>query len=125
MKFAGYRVFGTGAGVWLCATEFDETELSDTSDWTEAWQNGEGQDDGFVINAAGALVRNICDRLLDTGKHYAHIEPNASEPDRVLRIDSVTALAGFLKDLPLDGRPESSAATKPGAPVREGPDIPL
>lgn len=41
VRFSGYWVVETRGKIEVTAGEFDETELSDHSDWKEAWQNGD------------------------------------------------------------------------------------
>jgi hypothetical protein len=39
MRFGGYWVSAERDNLEVAAGEFDDTDLSDHSDWTEAWQN--------------------------------------------------------------------------------------
>lgn len=39
MRFSGYWVSAVRGQIEVTAGELDDTELSDYSDWTEAWQN--------------------------------------------------------------------------------------
>ncbi|MGE8143273.1 hypothetical protein ACQKOE_14960 [Novosphingobium sp. NPDC080210] len=39
MRFGGYWVSAVQGKIEVTAGEFDDTELSDRSDWQEAWQN--------------------------------------------------------------------------------------
>ena len=49
MRFGGYWVSAGRDNLEVAAGEFDDTDLSDHSDWKEAWQNDDqGQPHGFL-----------------------------------------------------------------------------
>ena len=49
MRFPGYWVSENKGTIEVSATEFDDTDLSDHSDWKEAWQNEDPEyPHGFV-----------------------------------------------------------------------------
>jgi hypothetical protein len=49
VQFAGYWVGGAGNDIEVIGTIFDETDLSDTFNWQEAWQNEDpAEDHGYV-----------------------------------------------------------------------------
>ena len=45
MRFGGYWVSAERDNLEVVVGEFDDTDLSDHSDWTEAWQN---EDPGYA-----------------------------------------------------------------------------
>jgi hypothetical protein len=49
LRFGGYLVSAERDNLEVVAGEFDDTDLSDHSDWKEAWQNeDQGQPHGFL-----------------------------------------------------------------------------
>ena len=110
MQFPGYWVFGAGSKVWVTPEVFDDTEVSPESGWTEAHQNGESDGDGFICTVPEALLNNICDRILRKDPRFEEVEVSPNYKGEVIRIDSLEALAGFVRELDLQPvRPLKSA----------------
>jgi hypothetical protein len=62
MRFPGFWVANDGGPVRVSTYVFDDTELSDHSNWKEAWQNEDpGLPHGFVDPLAA--LQEICRRL--------------------------------------------------------------
>ncbi len=63
MKFDGYWVSKVDGTVSVIAGEFDETELTQESDWTEAMQNEEPTyPHGFIKPLA--MLHSVCQKLV-------------------------------------------------------------
>jgi hypothetical protein len=63
MKFDGYWVSKVDGTVSVIAGEFDETELTQASDWTEAMQNEEPTyPHGFIKPLA--MLHSVCEKLV-------------------------------------------------------------
>jgi hypothetical protein len=69
VQFAGYRVAGAVNDIEVVGTIFDETDLSDTSNWQEAWQNEDpAEDHGYVDPLS--MLQDVCRRI--AGELSAH-----------------------------------------------------
>jgi hypothetical protein len=103
MQFPGYQVFGAGDKVWLTPYVFDETELSDVSDFTQAWPNGEAAYDGFVPRAPGALINNVCDRILRREPRFVEVDPSPDYKGEIIHVGTLESLAAFIRRMDLEG----------------------
>lgn len=104
MQFPGYWVFGAGNKVWLIPHMFDETELSDVSQWEQAWENGETDHDGFVSHVPAALINNICDRVLLREPRFEEVEPSPHYKGEIILVETLEGLAAFIRRLELEDR---------------------
>lgn len=101
MQFPGYRVFGAGNRVWLTPHTFDDTELSDVSDFTQALLNGETDHDGFVSHVPAALLNNVCDRILRREPRFVEVEPSPNYEGEIIPVETLEGLAAFIRELEL------------------------
>lgn len=101
MQYPGYWVSGAGNKVWLMPYTFDDTELSSVSDFTQSWQNGETEQDGFVSDAPDVLLKNICDRVLRRDPRFIESEPHPGFKGEVIWLSTLESLAGFISGLEL------------------------
>ncbi len=63
MQFSGFWVSQSEQDVIVTRTAFDETDLSDTSNWTEAWQNEDPtHPHGFIDPLA--MLQDVCVQLV-------------------------------------------------------------
>lgn len=106
MQFPGWWVFGLGSKVLVLPTVFDDTELSEKSDWTEAHENGEldSDGDGFTYQVPEAVLNNICDRILKKSPRFKEGELRDEFADTAIEISSLEDLASFVGQLNLRSR---------------------
>lgn len=91
MRFPGYWVEGTGTSVTVRSCAFDDTELSESSDWKEAHQNEDpATRHGYVEPLA--MLREVCRRVLD-GQPTDLNFPEPSEDAAAVKIDNAEQLA--------------------------------
>ena len=106
MQFPGWWVFGVGDAVWVLPTDFDDTELTAESDWTEAHQNGDPDfsGDGFTYQVPEAVLNNICDRILKKNPRFKEGDLVDEYADAAIKITSLEDLASFVGQLNLRSR---------------------
>lgn len=79
MRFEGYWVTGRGSEVEVSAAWFDDTELSEDSGWTEAWQNEDPDlPAGFIRSAA--MIEEVCRRLAQPSNDRSPLDFNPDQP---------------------------------------------
>ena len=110
MKFDGYWVSKVDGTVSVIAGEFDETELTEESNWTEAMQNEEPTyPHGFIDPMA--MLHSVCQKLVgdlsmdERSKLAAELRGGATLP--------VTTVKDFARLIQLCiPTPERTAASK-------------
>jgi hypothetical protein len=63
MKFTGFWVSKNEANIIVSRADFDDTELSEASDWTEAWQNVDSSSPHGFIDPL-AMLHEVCGQLV-------------------------------------------------------------
>ena len=101
MKLDGYWVSGAGDKVWLTQYGFDETELSSKSGWTQAWENGQGDYDGFVSSVPGDLINNVCGRILRREPRFVDVDPSSGHKGEIIHVGTLESFASFISRLNL------------------------
>lgn len=137
MRFPGAWVSKSDGGVAVMFTGFDETELSDHSNWTEAWQNEDPSlPAGFVrpamvIAAAGRLLRTQrpeIDKAIEAFEARGEDAQEGGHPARIHQIGSVEEFGllclSLCEALESYGR-ERSAPPRPESSEPAGDEIPF
>lgn len=65
MRLKGYWVSEVAGEIQVTTGEFDETDLSDHSDWKEAWQNDDPNSPHGYLDPL-AMLKDIASRILQT-----------------------------------------------------------
>ena len=126
MRFGGYWVSAERDNLEVVAGEFDDTDLSDHSDWTEAWQNEDpGYSHGFLdpLTMLHDLSKRITGEIDARDLEAAAAKFREGTPFPVNDLEAIATLIQFL--IP-------KALTKPPKPTQSpsltddaGDDLPI
>lgn len=95
MQFPGYWVSGTVNEINVLRTVFDETDLSDTSNWQEAWQNENPLEDHGYIDPLSMLhdvSRRIVGELASDDLEAIHATMKRGDPFSIEKIEDLARL---------------------------------
>ena len=126
MRFWGYWVSAERGKIEVTAGEFDETELSDHSDWKEAWQN-EDPDDAHGFLDPLTMLHDISKRItgeIDAAElHDAGVRFEAGAPCPVQDLQDLARLIQLLIPKALPKSPLRQHAPAPQA--EDDKDLPF
>jgi hypothetical protein len=126
MRFSGYWVSADRDKPEVTAGEFDDTELSDHSDWQEAWQNEDPElAHGFLdpLTMLHDISKRITGEIDPAELHDAAIRFQAGTP---CQLGDLQDLARLIQLLIPKALPRSPKGQKSPTPVGdEADDLPL
>jgi hypothetical protein len=125
MQFPGYWVGGSGNDIEVVRTFFDETELSNTSNWQEAWQNEDpAEDHGYVDPLS--MLHDVSRRIVS---QLSSDELDALRADmrdgRAFAVKSLEDLARLIQIAIPAAMPAPSSGNNRAVAVDDGQDIPF
>lgn len=97
MKFHGYWVTTEHGKINVAAGEFDETELSDKSDWQEAWQNEEPDHPHGYLDCL-AMLHDVSRRIVgDIDKSELDVARAKFRDGTLCSVDTLEELARLIQ----------------------------
>lgn len=97
MQFPGYWVANEGKAIRVEKTTFDETDLSESSRWTEAHQNAEpGMPSGYV--SPSRVIQEVARRLLEAHPELVNQRDGADTTQVVSTLEEFGLLCLRLAD---------------------------
>jgi hypothetical protein len=126
MRFPGYWVSENEGKIEVSAAEFDDTDLSDHSDWKEAWQNGDPEyPHGFIdpLTMLHAISKRIVGEI--DAAQLDEIAANFREGSPYL-VNDLQDLARLIQLLIPKTLPKSANSNHPLVPTDDaGEEIPF
>ena len=125
MRFNGYWVSADASNPEVSIGEFDETDLSDHSNWKEAWQNDDAANaHGFIDPLAmlQSVSARIIGTLADDELQKAWTELRGGNP---LRVNDAASFAKLVQVLIPKSLPQQPHHAKVSLPAESGDEIPL
>lgn len=121
MQFPGYWVSENNGQTFVHRDVFDETDLSDHSNWTEAWQNDEpAYLHGFVdpLKMLHAVCEKVAGPLTEAVSNTIHNQLSSDDAYKVSSIEDLArlvqmAIPAMMK--PLDRATRDASAVLPKA----------
>lgn len=122
MRFPGYWVSENKGTIEVSATEFDDTDLSDHSDWKEAWQNEDPEyPHGFIdpLTMLHAISKKIVGEI--DAAQLDEIAANFREGSPY-RVNDLQDLAMLIQLLIPKALPRHAKGERPTYPLEDGED---
>ncbi len=125
MQFPGYWVGGAGNDVEVVRTIFDETELSDKSNWQEAWQNEDSAEDhGYVdpLSMLHDISRRVAGKLTSDEIEVMRADMRGK---MVFSVKSLEDLARLIQVAIPAALPNAWPASDRSGAVDDGAEVPF
>jgi len=125
VQFPGYWVGGAGNDVEVVATIFDETELSDKSNWQEAWQNEDSSEDhGYVdpLSMLHDISRRVAGELTSDEIEAMRADMRGGQ---AFPVKSLEDLARLIQVVIPAALPQASPASVRSSAVDDGAEVPF